>query len=259
MGSRLCNTAGDKLSVTPFTFPNPGCLSFSFYPTTNPGSNVYLFIANDTSTPGAQQVFSIFRRSSDGIIRAGFFREGVANREFGNTGWTLNAWNTVFLIWGQSPQQMELLINGSDAGARSDWEDAYWDTAGADYITFGSVDGGGVSTCRMAQIHLWDAQDVLRQNNGRPIAAELYNGVDPDEIFPQNRVAYWPVQGLYSPEPDYSDNQRHLTVTGTSFVDEGPPLITGAPQSFLLESNIVVRRGGLMPAFLGPIPGFGAG
>ena len=254
MGSRLFNTAGDKLAVTPFTLPNPGCLSMKFYLTAETGTQ-YLFAIVRASP---EKVFSIFRRASDSAIRAGWHIGGVATREVGNQVGALNAWNSVFLVWGQSPQQMDLVINGIDAGADTGWEDAYWDTSEADYCSIGSADGGSVSLCRIAQVHIWDAQDVLRQNDGRPIATELYNGIDPEDIFPQNRSSYWPIQGIYSPEPDHSDGQRHLTVSGTTFVDEGPPLISRAGHVWFPEYTAAAGQANLMPMFLGPIPHFGA-
>ncbi len=62
---------------------------------------------------------------------------------------------------------------------------------------------------RIADAAIWDT--FL---NAREMLA-LAVGVSPLRIRHQNLLAYWPLHGLYSPEPDMVGGKLNLTITGT--------------------------------------------
>jgi len=58
----------------------------------------------------------------------------------------------------------------------------------------------------------------------------LSTGVRPNKIRPSNLAAYWPLDGLASPEPDLSGNKNNGTITGTPSQAAGPPISLSTPK-----------------------------
>lgn len=60
--------------------------------------------------------------------------------------------------------------------------------------------------------------------------ASLAKGKRPHMVRPKSLVAYWPLDGLQSPEPDLSGNANNGTLTGTAYAN-GPPVTLFAPKT----------------------------
>ena len=58
----------------------------------------------------------------------------------------------------------------------------------------------------------------------------LSRGQLPYMVRPKSLVAYWPLDGLSSPEPDLSGNQFNGTINGTVTAGNGPPVAMFTPR-----------------------------
>ena len=68
--------------------------------------------------------------------------------------------------------------------------------------------------------------------------AKAHNaGERPSRIRPTSIVGWWPIDGLQSPEPEYSGNKMVGTLTGTAFAT-GPPLMPLTPRWPFVENFI---------------------
>lgn len=85
--------------------------------------------------------------------------------------------------------------------------------------TFGQFLNG-----RVAEVCLWSGTSLSLGE-----AAAMASGIRAYRIRPSNIVAYLPVDGISSPEPDLSGNGHNGTVTGTATVS-GPPLTVFTPR-----------------------------
>jgi hypothetical protein len=81
--------------------------------------------------------------------------------------------------------------------------------------------GNSFWTGKIADLALW-----FHGASGVPLTAledaAITAGVRPSQIRPKDLVAYWPFDGLASPEPDLSGNKNNGTLTGTAQIF-GPP------------------------------------
>ena len=95
---------------------------------------------------------------------------------------------------------------------------------------------------RLAEIAIWNA--ALTDDE----VLSLSKGVSPLRVDPQNLVAYWPLYGNGSPEPNYVRNSTDLALT----LINAPPQIDHAP-----VMAPVVRRAHLcyVPAAAGAVTG----
>lgn len=69
---------------------------------------------------------------------------------------------------------------------------------------------------KIAEAAVWNAALAAAE------IAALAAGALPRHVRPQNLVAYWPLFGLLSPEPDLSGNGQSLTVTGATAANHAP-------------------------------------
>ena len=77
---------------------------------------------------------------------------------------------------------------------------------------------GSYLSGRIAEVVMWNV--ALAD----AVVAALAAGVCPFQVEPASIIGYWPLQGLASPEPDWSANARSLTVTGATAADHAPVL-----------------------------------
>ncbi len=81
-----------------------------------------------------------------------------------------------------------------------------------------------VPSASIAEATIWNSQ--LPTGSMAALAA----GAFPYEVHPDGIVAYWPLWGVDSPEPDYSGKQRSGTVTGAVW-NAHPPVRRGLNRS----------------------------
>lgn len=96
--------------------------------------------------------------------------------------------------------------------------------AGTGQTTIGANDSGpNTLDGRVADTAIWST--VLTASE----IGALAKGARPNSIRPSSLVAWWPLDGLSSPEPDLSGKKLNGTVTGTSLA-AGPPVTLFAPK-----------------------------
>lgn len=180
----------------------------------------------------------------------------------GSYSWIQNGWNSLFWNWKSGGSaRSDIRWNGGAAvgGFGQGFVDdlaGRWDTSAAGTDLYIGNDGAdtGVMSGRLAWMTIWDFYLPLN------LAETLHVGrVPPYLLYPQNIVACYPLHGLFSPESDYSAGRRVLTLTGTAAAG-GPPVYLESDGQFMESfASAAAVSGDLMPMFLGPIAGFGAG
>jgi hypothetical protein len=174
---------------------------------------------------------------------------------FGSYSWRQNEWNLLAIAWDGSSFEARTKDSVSEftlgpAGA----PDGTFDTSvSTDFAIGGGPNGGGAGFVgRLAQMWIWNTFYPTAT-----IVEAIWNGGPPEDLAPSAAVDGWPL-GAHSLTESLTDGQRVLTITGATAVESEPPSSLFASSMYPI-SIAVVRRGGLIPAFLGPIPGFGAG
>jgi hypothetical protein len=129
---------------------------------------------------------------------------------------TFNRWQHGCGVWASSSSRA-CYLNGANKGTDS--------TA----ITTGTLDTGfvGVGSGGSAYAQFWPGSiaeaAVWNAALSDQEVAALAAGLNPRRIRPASLVAYWPLWGLASPEPDLSDSANNLTLTAS------PPAANHAP------------------------------
>jgi hypothetical protein len=91
-------------------------------------------------------------------------------------------------------------------------------------LRFGGGDAGGNSfSGRIAQVAEWNV--VLTPTE----IMALSNGTLPSQVRQTALAGYWPLDGIESPEPDFSGNANNGTVTGTGKA-AGAPMMMFTPR-----------------------------
>lgn len=132
------------------------------------------------------------------------------------TGYSINTWQHACGVWVSNVDR-RAYINGGSEGTNA--VNRVPNGINATYI-------GGLPAVtppvlpmigRIAEAGIWNVQ-----LNASEIAA-LAKGVSPLRIRPNALVAYWPLFGVGSPEPDYSNGGFHLTLNAApAQVDHAP-------------------------------------
>lgn len=103
---------------------------------------------------------------------------------------------------------------------------------------------------RLADVAIWNV--ILTAGE----AAGLATGARPYTVRPASLLGYWPLDGLASPEPDFSRNALNGSLTGTSAA-AGPPATLFTPRHHgFADAAAAVAGGGYfrrMPRYTGGI------
>ncbi len=191
-------------------------------------------------------------------VRATSFPNGynsVVSRELANTGWTiLVKSNAKLAIYLRDSVATDIHYDGTGVNTLST---ATWYHLAMTYTISGSMIGyvnGGVdgtvaatanpvSNNGGASFFIGDSNFSSRVWNGRIAEAALWNtplsaktiaslaaGANPYFAHPDGIVAYWPLMGVDSPEPDYSGSRFSGTVTTATWAAH-PPVQPGFVRS----------------------------
>jgi Concanavalin A-like lectin/glucanases superfamily len=119
-------------------------------------------------------------------------------------------------------------ISGTGAGAGTHWRDGVtngtWthvapgQHTGTKYLCATNA-GADFLTYEIAEVAIWNV--ALTANE---VAAYSQLGADVLNIRPANRVAYWPMWGIHSPEPDFGPNRYGASLGGTPARSTHPPV-----------------------------------
>jgi hypothetical protein len=132
---------------------------------------------------------------------------------------TTNTWyHVLFTALYGSPTVVNCYLNGvsqsvSASGATSGSPDA------SNFNRYIAGDSGNAASWdgRLADIAVWSA--VLSQTE----ATGLARGLRPAAIRPQSLVAWWPLDGIQSPEPDLGGHALNGTLQNNPTLAFGPP------------------------------------
>lgn len=161
---------------------------------------------------------------------------------------TANAWN--HLVGTYNGTTLKLYVNGTQTGTTATPSSLNY--TGPNGLFFGDYDNNGLGanfySGRLADIGIWNT--ALTQGE----ISALARGVRCHVIRRPNLLAYWPLDGLVSPEVDLGGQKFNGTLTGTSAA-AGPPidLLTRMPPYHL---DAVAAASGNFFMFNPPLRGF---
>lgn len=121
--------------------------------------------------------------------------------------YTQDAWN--FVGWVHSAGTLFVYVNDSTASVASGTTDTMTGEVRIARGGFGSTQFLG----RIAQVQLWNIALSATE-----IEIVRRGGI----VRPESRTGAYDIFGVSSPEPDWSGNNRHLTVTGAVRIDHPP-------------------------------------
>lgn len=134
-----------------------------------------------------------------------------------STGYSANVWQHACGVFASSVSRT-VYLNGGGAGT----DGTNLTPAGMDSTYIGALHGAAVGTFlsgRIAEAAIWNVA-----LNASEVAA-LAAGVSPLRIRPNALVAYWPLFGVGSPEPDYSNGGFAMTLNNApTQIDHAPVL-----------------------------------
>lgn len=131
---------------------------------------------------------------------------------------TVGAWAHLAATFASSADR-NVFVNGGNKASGDGSTVAIivpWDTTSVGRALLGSVGALQYLDGMVAHAGIWSA--VLSDAEVAALAA----GAPPWKVRPSALVAYWPLHGDASPEPDHSGNKYSLTVTGATKGAGGP-------------------------------------
>lgn len=81
----------------------------------------------------------------------------------------------------------------------------------------------------IADVAIWKAATTVSPLTNSEIVA-LSAGARPYQIRPGNLIRWWPIDGLQSPEPEFSGAADNGTLTGTALATTAPPVMQFTPR-----------------------------
>lgn len=153
------------------------------------------------------------------------------------TGFSANTWHHACAVFNSNTSRSAYLDGGSAATNTTSVTDPT-----ADFTAVGTMLRSAATqfmSGRQADAAIWNV--ALTQSE----IQALSKGFPAHLIRPQNLVAYWPLNGLQSPEVDLSGNANNLTLVGTAKANHAPIRMFTPYRSFLDE----VAVGGFQPAW----------
>jgi hypothetical protein len=85
---------------------------------------------------------------------------------------------------------------------------------------------------RIAEVCAWSA--ALNANEFSALAS----GVVPNRVRPQSIIAYWPIWGVHSPEPELTGNGPNATLDGAPAFGNHPPIVRTRKTFHLIEESV---------------------
>jgi hypothetical protein len=164
-----------------------------------------------------------FQKFTDNNVYIGWNASNDARIVAADTGiFSSGAWKNHILTWNNVTPLSTYYAAAVSKGTSS--VNPTFGTLGS--LSIGNTDattGNSACTCALAEFGMWNV--VL---TAAEISA-LTNGARPYTIRPVSLLAYYPLDGIQSPEPDISGNALNLTVTGATLA-AGPPVMPFSPR-----------------------------
>ena len=225
------------LGTTPVTAV-PLTISCWFYPAATNDTYDAMFIKN----AGDDNYFGIYLNPTGasavvGAVGAFGGAEAIATT---STTFSASTWNHAAAVF-TSASSRAAFLNGGGKGT----DGTTGTPSGLLEINIGGYEAGplfGPMNGRLAEIAIWNA--ALTDDE----VLSLSKGVSPLRVHPQNLVAYWPLYGNGSPEPNYVRNSTDLALT----LINAPPQIDHAPVMAPWSGARILRY---VPAAAGAVTG----
>lgn len=205
--TQYLSNANAVLTATPLTM---ACFC---YPTQNTASQVLMSIG--VSGSGDNRFTMLIAGAVGGDpIRATSRTTSAVNADT-TTGYSINTWQHACAVFASATDRRAYL-NGGGEGTNT----VSNVPTGLNNTLLAASQGAAVANfaaTRLAEVGVWNVA-----LNTSEIAA-LAKGVSPLRIRPNALVAYWPLFGVGSPEPDYSNGGFHLTLNAApTQIDHAP-------------------------------------
>ena len=144
---------------------------------------------------------------------------------------TNNSWNHCMAVFATTTSRSSWLN-----GLNKDTDATDRTPAGIDQTEIATIlrsNPIGYASGRIAEIGLWNA-DLSDAE-----VAILATGISPLAVRPQSLVAYWPLMGNLSPEPDWLENKYSMTlVNGPTKADHPPVMYPVSPQIIHVPTGV---------------------
>ena len=168
-----------------------------------------------TDTAGDQNYFQLTANSATKVVAVA--RDSApANTATTTTNWSVNTWHHACGVFESSTSRLAYL-DGGGVGTNENNRTP----AGLDVVSIGRLSRASATNYmsgRIAHAAIWNAA------LGADEVVSLARGFVPWMIRPESLVAYWPIWGNQSPEPDIIGG-ANATVTGATASGAFPKLI----------------------------------
>lgn len=146
----------------------------------------------------------------------------------------LNTW--VHLCGTYDGSTQRLYVNGSQQASGAATGTIDFNTSSNFCIGQDTIHTSNTFAGRIADVAVWSTPLTALE------VAALSKGIRPPAIRPLSLKGYWPLDGLQSPEPDFSGNANNGTLTGTTSAF-GPPFTLFTPRwSELAQFAVAVNK-----------------
>lgn len=228
--SRSVVTSTHVMTKTAFPVPAVGACAVWFRPSWayNGGTSHVVLLSGDGTNN-----FQLFK-FSDSNFYCGWYVGGSYRIQPLADQIVQNAWNLLLIQWDASwtTDKTRLWLNNqfysSGIGALVTYDVSALPLTVGNYADTYPMNG------LIGPVAFWNATFPALTSIGDSILdpqwIALRNGVPFNRMHPESLLAYWPMWGDDSPEPDWTRDGRSLTLTGTTKGASNPPI--GLPRIF---------------------------
>lgn len=208
--SQYLNNAAALVTAYPWSF------SGWFYSDDAAQGSQTLFSIGDISV--TDQFWQVFLGVS-GVPTFIRFRSksGPSNDADTTIAWVANTWHHVLAVATSATSRAVYLDGGSKGTNTTPSTPSGVDETRISRLCYSS--DAGYFSGRLAEFMLWNA--ALTDDD----AVSLATGISPISVKLQSGLAYWPLMGNLSPEPDWLENKYNMTLNNGPTKGDHPPVM----------------------------------
>lgn len=228
--SRSFNGSSQYLSTTTAPVTGYPFTIAGWFKTTNGGTMACL---SDTGAPG----YDHFRADTDNANNTYLASYPSGGSAFPSNLWTSNTWSHFAAICTSSTSR-RIVVNGNWASSGTSTGDVTPSSLDKFYVGVADNDANetlaGYFAGLVAHVAVWSS--ALSQTDVESLAgpfssgAQSGSGANPLAVQAASLVAYWPLAGSTSPEPD-SKGSNSLTLTGSPGAGASDPTVDAPPST----------------------------
>lgn len=193
------------------------------------GNPVILGIANAASSANQNYMCLQLDGSSTGGVRAGVNNTGTAAFAVSTASSSANTWFHAAAVFASTTSRAAYL-NGANKG--TDTTSKTWgstpDRTGIGANINSTIGWNFVATGLIAEAAIWSAALTDAE------IATLATGVSPLTVRPGSLLAYWPLIGQTSPEPNFINAASAMSITGSLSAAAHPRIIMPPRQGIIV-------------------------